>query len=109
MRPCYIIPENREYGTDVFLKEPITMDKIRIRICLGSSCFARGNERNVEILEKFMQERGLRDEVDYSAEGCLCFGRCSEGPIVEINGVCHTRVTEGVMPDLLKNTFPRKS
>ncbi len=85
------------------------MRKKKIRICLGSSCFARGNERNVEILEKFMADRGLKDEVDFSAEGCLCFGRCAEGPIVELDGVCHTRVTEGVFLDLLRRAFPLQS
>ncbi|NLE56463.1 MAG: (2Fe-2S) ferredoxin domain-containing protein, partial [Lentisphaerae bacterium] len=30
------------------------MDKPHIVICIGSSCFARGNERNVAIAEEYL-------------------------------------------------------
>ena len=40
------------------------MGKPTITICMGSSCFARGDEKNVALCEEFLAERGLRDEVD---------------------------------------------
>ncbi|MEA4863236.1 MAG: (2Fe-2S) ferredoxin domain-containing protein [Victivallaceae bacterium] len=80
-----------------------------IRICIGSSCFARGNEENVRITEKFLADRKLSDDVDVDLEGCLCLGKCQSGPIVEIDGVCHTNVTGGVMLDLLNRLFPEEN
>ena len=44
--------------------EKDVMAKPKIVICMGSSCFARGNEKTVEACESFMAERGLKDEVD---------------------------------------------
>ena len=75
---------------------------------MGSSCFARGNEKNLALCEKFLDARGLQDEVDLVLGACLCKGRCSEGPVVVIDGKAHTCVDGGVMSDLLENLFPKK-
>ena len=82
------------------------MAKPQITICMGSSCFARGNEKNVALCEKFLAERGLRDDVDVELGAALCTGNCAKGPIVIINGEVHTGVDQGVMRDLLERTFP---
>ena len=73
---------------------------------MGSSCFARGNEKNVAFCEQFLAARGLRDEVDVVLGASLCTGNCAEGPIVIVDGKVHTRVDEGVMSDILENLFP---
>lgn len=82
------------------------MSKPTIKICLGSSCFSRGNEENVAVLEKFMEQYGLKDEIDLEMSGSLCLGRCAEGPIVMIDDTIYTGVGRGVMLDILKKTFP---
>ena len=84
------------------------MSRPSITLCMGSSCFARGNEKNLALCEKFLDARGLQDEVDLVLGACLCKGRCSEGPVVVIDGKAHTSVDEGVMSDLLENLFPPK-
>lgn len=84
------------------------MSRPCITLCMGSSCFARGNEKNLALCEKFLDERGLQDEVDLVLGACLCKGRCSEGPVVVIDDKVHTSVDEGVMSDLLENLFPKK-
>ena len=73
---------------------------------MGSSCFARGNEKNVALCESFLAARGLRDEVDVVLGASLCTGRCADGPVVVIDGKTHTHVDEGVMGDLLEELFP---
>jgi NADH:ubiquinone oxidoreductase subunit E len=73
---------------------------------MGSSCFARGNEKNVAFCEKFLAARGLRDEVDVVLGASLCTGNCAEGPIVIVDGKVHTRVDEGVMSDIFESLFP---
>lgn len=40
------------------------MAKPKIVICLGSSCFARGNEENIRVVEAYLAENSYRDEVD---------------------------------------------
>ena len=80
----------------------------RITICMGSSCFARGNERNVALCEEFLAERGLRDEVDVELGASLCTGNCASGPIVVVNGRTYTNVDRGVMRDILEKVVGGK-
>lgn len=71
------------------------MDKIVIRICMGSSCFSRGNNKTVEILEDFIEKNKTNVPVDIQLFGSLCMDKCSKGPILIIND----KVYEGVTPD----------
>lgn len=75
---------------------------------MGSSCFARGNERNLALCEEFMAERGLVDEVDLELGGSLCTGNCAEGPVVVVDGRVYKRVDRGVMGDILNGLFPKE-
>ncbi len=77
----------------------------QIVICMGSSCFARGNEKNLRIIEGFLQSRGISGEVRLS--GSCCEGQCSMGPNVVINGETFHNVDAGTMIDLL-NTRLKK-
>ena len=81
------------------------MSKPRITICMGSSCFARGNERNLEFCEEFLAAHGLQDEVDVELGGSLCTGNCAEGPIVMVDDRKYTHVDRGLMGDILGSLF----
>ena len=74
---------------------------------MGSSCFARGNEKNVEACEAFLAERGLKDDVDVELGASLCTGNCAKGPVVLIDDKVYTNVDPGVMRDILERTFPK--
>lgn len=76
-----------------------------ITICMGSSCFARGNEKNLQVLEKFMQERGLRDEIDVELGCSLCREKCSIGPNITVNGKDYHAVDPGMMYEILRDLF----
>ncbi|MDO4627732.1 MAG: (2Fe-2S) ferredoxin domain-containing protein [Planctomycetia bacterium] len=82
-------------------------EKVKIVICVGSSCFSRGNAKNVEVAEKFMQERGIVDDVDIDICGGLCAGKCSDGPNVIVNGQLYNHVDGGVMLDILNQLFSK--
>ena len=82
------------------------MSKPNITICMGSSCFARGNEKNVTLCERFLAARGLRDEVDVVLGASLCTGNCADGPIVIVDGKTYRHVDEGVMKDIMDGIFP---
>jgi NADH:ubiquinone oxidoreductase subunit E len=82
-----------------------TKQKPKIEICLGSSCFARGNSRNLETIEKYLAQRGLKDEVDLALSCSLCQGRCNSGPNLAIDGVPYGKVDPETLLDLLKSKF----
>ena len=82
------------------------MSRPNITLCMGSSCFARGNEKNLAFCEKFLAARGLRDEVDVVLGASLCTGNCADGPIVIVDGKAYKHVDEGVMRDILNRLFP---
>lgn len=79
------------------------MDGDSIVICMGSSCFARGNRKNLEVAEKFVAEHGLNVKVELA--GSRCEDVCREGPNVRINGVMYSRVDTGTLIDLLNARF----
>lgn len=85
------------------------MDKMKIEICIGSACFARGNARNVEAAEKYLKARGCRDSVDLEIKGRLCSGCCADGPNVIINDEIYHQVTPERMVELLDQSFGEKS
>ena len=65
-----------------------------ISICMGSSCFARGNNRSLEIIRKYIEENGSPAQV-VSIKGSLCQGLCSKGPNMLIDG----KLFSGVLPE----------
>ena len=59
--------------------------RISIDICLGSSCFCRGNNRNVEVVRSFMaSQAGLTGQC--TLRGHLCQDNCRRGPNIILNG-----------------------
>ncbi|MCW3807073.1 NAD(P)H-dependent oxidoreductase subunit E [Plebeiibacterium marinum] len=55
-----------------------------IRICLGSSCYTRGNAENLEIIQKFVEGRNIAASLDF--RGHLCNENCNRGPVITIDG-----------------------
>lgn len=60
-----------------------------IMICLGSSCFSRGNRDVVKVIKEFLKKNHMDDKV--ILKGARCMDRCSEGPWVMINGKTFAR------------------
>lgn len=82
------------------------MSKPKMVICLGSSCYARGNAKNLETIENFLAERHLEDEVDIDLSGGLCTGNCADGPIVLVDDRVYKQVDPGAIRDILLSLFP---
>jgi biotin synthase len=64
-----------------------TEKRICIGICMGSSCFSRGNNRAVTVIRDFITSRSLEKRV--VVEGHLCQGQCKNGPNILIDGQLH--------------------
>ena len=73
--------------------------KNRIVICMGSSCFARGNEKNLRLIENYLERNNLAAEVNLA--GSPCEGKCSMGPNIVINDECFHQVDQETLIDLL--------
>jgi len=73
--------------------------KHQIKICMGSSCFARGNQNNLETLETLMLENKF--ECDIELTGSRCENRCSCGPNIEIDGQLYNRLDNGSLIELI--------
>lgn len=72
-------------------------NKTIISICLGSSCFSRGNNTNLKIIQDFLAEKNLEDQVEIV--GKLCTGNCSKGPNLTIGTTEYSGVDA---PEILK-------
>ena len=70
-----------------------------INICMGSSCFSRGNNRNIEVIQDFLRSQDLSPKVELT--GHLCQGHCKLGPNIVINGKMFHEVDPIVINGLL--------
>ncbi len=54
-----------------------------MNICLGSSCFSRGNKEVVMFIREYLKKNHLEDKIIF--KGVRCMGNCSNGPNLRIN------------------------
>lgn len=72
-----------------------------VQICMGSSCFSRGNGENLRVLKQHLEKHHLGLLV--RPIGHLCEGKCSEGPNIMIDGRMFHRVTPEMLRTLLED------
>lgn len=77
--------------------------KSKITICMGSSCFSRGNQANLDILEAYIANHNLQADIDLV--GSRCEKKCAAGPLITIDGQSYTQVDAGTLRDILKKKF----
>ncbi|HLN20193.1 MAG TPA: NAD(P)H-dependent oxidoreductase subunit E [Bacteroidales bacterium] len=77
--------------------------KIEMQICLGSSCFSRGNKDLVMFIKEYLRSNHLEDKVVFT--GARCMGHCSNGPNLIINGVHTEAVTLSKIEKILEKEF----
>lgn len=78
----------------------------KIEVCMGSSCFARGNNKNLEVISTYIKDHQLDAQVVLS--GLRCCDRCSGGPNITIDGVEYNNVDSGSLIDILEKIFEEK-
>jgi NADH:ubiquinone oxidoreductase subunit E len=76
------------------------VQRIEMQICLGSSCFSRGNKDVVLFIKEYLKKNHLDDKVIF--KGARCMGRCSNGPNLSINGVIAEDVTIAKIESILE-------
>ncbi|HIW86686.1 MAG TPA: (2Fe-2S) ferredoxin domain-containing protein [Candidatus Onthomorpha intestinigallinarum] len=78
-------------------------EKKEIIICLGSSCFARGNNKNLEFIQEYLKVNNLKSKITF--KGQLCSQQCSKGPVVIIDGEMFTEVNKTKLMEILNLKF----
>ena len=81
-------------------------NRIVIEICLGSSCFSRGNGKTLQTIQKYLKENHLENDV--VLKGNHCFDDCSKGPVVKIGDKLHEQINTDSILDILEVTFKQK-
>jgi NADH:ubiquinone oxidoreductase subunit E len=88
----------------VFIYEQKKMaQRIEMQICLGSSCFSRGNKDVVMFIKEYLKKNHLDDRIVF--KGARCMGRCSNGPNLNINGMIIEDVTIAKIEKILEKEF----
>jgi NADH:ubiquinone oxidoreductase subunit E len=77
--------------------------KVDVLICLGSSCFSRGNKETLEAIKKHLKENNLEDKVSF--RGKLCSNSCSCGPTITINGNTFLEVRPNMAINQIENAL----
>lgn len=74
-----------------------------IKICMGSSCFARGNAKNLKLIQKYLEDNHLETEIEIT--GLRCCDNCAKGPNISIDGVEYNNIDQGSLLDILEKHF----
>ena len=62
------------------------MPAVDLVVCMGSACFARGNTRTLDVIQRYLKEHKLEQRVRVT--GTLCQDQCRTGPNVKLQGEC---------------------
>lgn len=74
---------------------------IEIKICMGSSCFARGNADNLEFIENYIKENDLDAQIELY--GARCDNICDKGPNIMVNDKVYNNITKEKIVELLRS------
>ena len=81
----------------------MTLLKKEIKLCLGSSCFSRGNKRTLQVIQKYLKDHQL--ESDVILKGNHCFSDCSSGPVMKIGEKLYEQVSSETVLEILESEF----
>ena len=74
-----------------------------IQVCVGSSCHIKGSHEIVELLNQYISEHNLEDEITLA--GSFCIGKCNRvGVTVQVDD----EVCVGVTKESFKEFFNEK-
>jgi len=76
-------------------------EKMKVTVCIGSSCHIKGSRQVVEQLQYLISENNLTDKVELG--GTFCMGRCQEGVCVTVDEAFYS-----VTPETTKDFFEKE-
>ncbi|HOA07201.1 MAG TPA: (2Fe-2S) ferredoxin domain-containing protein [Spirochaetota bacterium] len=78
-------------------------NKTVISVCMGSSCFSRGNNESIELIKKYISDYNLSGKV--ILKGNLCHGNCSLGPNMSIGDDMYQGILPENIYDIMNSAF----
>jgi NADH:ubiquinone oxidoreductase subunit E len=79
------------------------MKKHEIIVCMGSSCFARGNKATLQKIKDYLKLNNLEEKVVF--KGNRCFDKCGKGPNLMIDDKMFHQVSEENVETILDQFF----
>ncbi len=77
---------------------------IFVQVCVGSSCHLKGAPEIVELLQKYIADNHMEDEIVLT--GSFCTGKCNRvGVTVSVNDEIYTGITKETFRDFWKETI----
>jgi NADH:ubiquinone oxidoreductase subunit E len=77
--------------------------RIELILCLGSSCFSRGNKKILSLVQEYIRKNELENRVNF--HGNRCFDACAKGPVMKIGEKIYYSVSEESLEDILDEAF----
>ena len=72
-----------------------------IEICVGSSCYLKGSQEIIELMQKAIADNGL--EADVTLAGSFCTGKCNRvGVTVTVDDEIFTGITKENFKEFFK-------
>ena len=100
------VPLNRINHIATFYKAFSLVPKGRheVHICMGTACHVRGATRILDTVQDLTGIKPGETDLDlrFSLETVNCLGCCALGPVMEINGKTHGKLSIAETSDVLK-------
>jgi NADH-quinone oxidoreductase subunit E len=76
-----------------------------VRVCSGTACYVRGGPRVLDSVERTLKIRAGETTPDdkFTLETVNCLGCCALGPVVEIDGQYHGKLSSASVEKLLSS------
>jgi NADH-quinone oxidoreductase subunit E len=100
------VPDSRIQHIATFYKafSLVPRGRHEVHICMGTACHVRGATRVLETVQDLTGIRPGETDTDlkFSLETVNCLGCCALGPVVEIDGKTHGKISPAETADVLK-------
>jgi NADH-quinone oxidoreductase subunit E len=101
------IPDSRIQHIATFYKafSLVPKGRHRVHICMGTACHVRGAPRILGTVEDHTGLKSGETDLDlkFTLETVNCLGCCALGPVMEINGTTHGRLSATETADVLES------
>ncbi|MFC1877062.1 complex I 24 kDa subunit family protein [Thermodesulfobacteriota bacterium] len=101
------VPSSRIQHIATFYKAFSLVPKGRheVHICVGTACHVRGATRVLDTVEEAIGIKSGETDLDltFSLETVNCLGCCALGPVLEVDGKVHGKMSPVKTADVLKN------
>ena len=100
------IPLSEVYGVVTFYSffTMVPRGRHTVRCCLGTACYVRGGNRNLEKLTETVKvgPGETTDDRRFSMETVRCLGACGLAPVIMVDNDTYRQVRPTKIPEILK-------